>query len=171
MPKDSRYSIEVLNDRHVRKHFRCGVEALDRYLQTQAGQDNRRRIAACFVLTEKDSADVLGYYTLSATSIALTDLPSELSKRLPRYPVVPATMMGRLAVDSSQQGKKLGELLLMDAFVRALRNEIATFAFVVDAKDAAARRFYERFSMRSLDATGRRLFIPMAEIAKLFAKR
>ncbi|HYX26811.1 MAG TPA: GNAT family N-acetyltransferase [Thermoanaerobaculia bacterium] len=120
------YRIDPLSAHHDRAAFASGVEPLDRYLRTQAGQDSRRRVASCFVLTRADEpAQVLGYYTLSALSIALTDLPSAVAKRLPRYPVVPATLMGRLATDSRHRGKRLGELLLFDACARVLKS--ATF--------------------------------------------
>jgi predicted GNAT family N-acyltransferase len=146
------------------------VEPLDRYLRAQAGQDSRRRVASCFILTRADEpAQVLGYYTLSALSIALTDLPPSITKRLPRYPVVPATLMGRLAIDSRHRGKRLGELLFVDACSRVLRSEIATFALVVDAKDAAAERFYTRYHFLKLQVDSRRMFLPITEIAALFA--
>jgi hypothetical protein len=123
--------IDPLNDGHVRATFDCGVERLDRYFKTQAGQDARKRVASCFVLTE-DGTNPLGFYTLGATSITLTDLPTGTAKKLPRYPIVPAALMGRLAVDRRARGRSLGELMLMDAFGRALRSEIATYAFVVE---------------------------------------
>ena len=90
-------------------------------------------------------------------------------KRLPRYPAVPATLMGRLAVDRRHQRRRFGELLLFDAFSRALRSEIASYAFVVDTKDDQAAAFYARYRFLPLAQGGRRLFVPMAEIAKLFA--
>lgn len=148
--------------------FSCGVEALDRYLRAQAGQDSRRRVATCFVLVGEDGS-VAGYYTLSATSISLVDLPTEIAKRLPRYPAIPATLMGRLAVDRRLRGHGLGELLLFDAFSRTLRSEIASFAFVVDAKDEPAQAFYEHYGFRRLPSAGRRLFLPLAEVAASFA--
>jgi len=77
----------------------CGANALDRYLHTQAGQDMRRRISNCFVAVPSGSRIIAGYYTLSAASIPLTELPPEDTKRLPRYPVLPAALVGRLAVD------------------------------------------------------------------------
>jgi ribosomal protein S18 acetylase RimI-like enzyme len=160
--------IEPLHDDHDRTAFESGVEPLDRYLRTQASQDIRKRVASCFVLTD-GSAAPLGYYTLAATSISLRDLPASLSKNLPRYPAVPATLMGRLAVDARHRGQRFGELLLLDAFSRTLRAEIATYAFVVDAKDEAAAGFYRAYGFQPLTAEGRRMFIPMAEIAKLFA--
>jgi hypothetical protein len=153
--------IEPLNDAHDRAAFVSGVEALDRYLKTQAGQDARKRVSSCFVLTD-DGVNPLGFYTLAATSIALTDLPTAVAKKLPRYPIVPATLMGRLAVDHRARGRRLGELMLMDAWGRALRSEIASYAFVVEG-------FYKAFQFLPLVASRRRFFIPMAEIAKLFA--
>jgi GNAT superfamily N-acetyltransferase len=163
------HRIEPLSDRHDRESFASGVEPLDRYLRHQAGQDARRRIASCFVLVGDDDRIPIGYYTLAATSIALAELPDALAKRLPRYPVVPATLMGRLAIDARHQRQGHGELMLLDAFSRALRNEIASYAFVVDAKDDKAARFYQRYRFRALVEGGQRLFVPMAEIAKLFS--
>ena len=161
--------IEPLSDQHDRESFASGVEPLDRYLQQQAGQDARRRVASCFVLVGDGDRVPLGYYTLAATSIALAELPEALAKRLPRYPVVPATLMGRLAVDARHQRQGHGELLLLDAFSRVLRNDIASYAFVVDAKDDKAGQFYQRYRFRFLVEGGQRLFVPMAEIAKLFS--
>lgn len=148
--------------------FESGVAPLDRYLRTQASQDVRKRVSSCFVLTDGGPAP-LGFYTLAATSILLADLPPALGKRLPRYPSVPATLMGRLAVDARHRGRRFGELLLFDAFSRALRSEIATYAFVVDAKDEAAAGFYTAYRFLPLTGSRRRMFVPMVEIAKLFA--
>jgi len=168
--ESSPYRIEPFSAHHDRAAFSSGVEPLDRYLKAQAGQDSRRKVASCFILTRVDEpSQVLGYYTLSALSIALTDLPSSIVKRLPRYPTVPATLMGRLATDSRHRGKRLGELLLFDACSRVLRSEIATFALVVDAKDAAAERFYTRYRFLKLSTGSRRMFLPITEIAALFA--
>ncbi len=160
--------ITPLDDAHDRAAFDCGVEPLDRYLKTQAGQDVRKRVASCFVLTEADPAPI-AFYTLTATAIALNDLPTSLAKKLPRYPSVPATLMGRLAVDHRHRARRLGELMIMDAFSRALRSEIATYAFVVDAKDENAESFYKSYDFLKLGDAQTRLFMPMAEIAKLFA--
>jgi GNAT superfamily N-acetyltransferase len=161
--------IELLSDQHDRENFASGVEPLDRYLRQQAGQDVRRRVASCFVLVSADNRAPIGYYTLAATSIALAELPEALAKRLPRYPLIPATLMGRLAVDARHQQHGHGEFMLLDAFSRVLRNDIASYAFVVDAKDEKAARFYQRYRFKFLVEGGNRLFIPMVEIAKLFS--
>lgn len=112
---------------------------------------------------------IAGYYTLSATALRLGDLPTETSRRLPRYPLVPATLLGRLAVDRRFRGQGRGRFLLADALFRAVRSEVASFAVVVDAKDEAARRFYERESFLPLPEQPIKLFRPMADIAALFA--
>jgi GNAT superfamily N-acetyltransferase len=165
----SELRIEPLSDQHDRESFASSVEPLDRFLRRQAGQDARRRVASCFVLVSDGDPAPIGYYTLAATSIALAELPETLAKRLPPYPVVAATLMGRLADDERYHGRGHGELMLLDAFSRVLRNEIASYAFVVDAKDDKAARFYQRYRFRYLAEGTQRLFVPMAEIAKLFS--
>jgi GNAT superfamily N-acetyltransferase len=159
--------VEPLGRQHDRGSFCSGVEPLDRYLRTQARQEARKNIAAPFVLVLHDGS-IGGYYTLSATAVKLGELPVDIARRLPRYPLVPATMLGRLAVDLRYRGKGHGRFLLADALHRALRSEIASFAVVVDAKDEAARRFYERESFLPFPDQPTKLFRPMADIVKLF---
>jgi GNAT superfamily N-acetyltransferase len=161
--------IEPLSERHERESFASGVAPLDRYLRQQAAQDTRRRVASCFVLITESDRVPIGYFTLAATGITLAELPEPLAKRLPRFPRVPAILMGRLAIDARHQRQGHGEFMLLDALSRALRNEIASYAFVVDANDDNAVRFYQCFGFRSLTAGTRRLFMPMTEIAKLFS--
>lgn len=164
---EPRLRVEALNSRHDRASFASGVEPLDRYFRTQAGQDARKNMAAPFVLILPDGM-IGGYYTLSSTAVNLAELPDETARRLPRYPLVPATLLGRLAVDRRFQGRGYGRFLLADALLRAVRSEIASFAVIVDAKDDAARRFYERESFLPLLDQPVKLFRPMADLAKLF---
>ena len=159
--------VEALNASHDRASFASGVEALDRYLHTQAGQDARKHIAATFVLRMEDGR-IAGYYTLSATSIALAELPAALAKRLPRYPRIPATLLGRLATDARYRGQGYGRFLLADSLFRVVRSEIATYAVIVDAKDDAAYSFYKRESFLPFPDGGMRLFRPVADFAGLF---
>ena len=159
--------VEALGTRHDRNDFACGVESLDRYFRTQAGQDARKNMAAPFVLVLPDGT-IGGYYTLSSTAVKLSELPAERARRLPHYPLVPATLLGRLAVDRRHRAKGYGRFLLADALFRALRSEIASFAVIVEAKDGDARRFYERESFLPLPDQPMKLFRPMADIAKLF---
>lgn len=158
---------ESLGPQHDRSSFRSGVEPLDRYFRVQAGQDARKNMAAPFVLILTDGT-IAGYYTLSSTGVNLAEFPAEVTRRLPRYPLIPATLLGRLAVDFRYRGRGFGRFLLADALYRAMRSEIASFAVIVDAKDEAARSFYERESFLPFPDTPMKLFRPMAEIAKLF---
>src|SRR5258708_23054825 len=119
------FRFESLGGAHDRSAFRCGEAALDRYFQTQAAQDIRRHIANCFVAIEVATGRVASYYTLSAASIPLVDLPPEETAGLPRYPTLPAARIGRLAVDREFQGRGLGAAMLMNAAQRALRAEAA----------------------------------------------
>lgn len=164
------YTIEPLGKAHDRQEFSCGNEALDRYLKRQAGQDARRKAAAPFVLVEAGALVVRGYYTLSASGVDVGEFPENLARRLPRYPVVPATLLGRLAVDVRLRGQGFGELLLMDALRRAFEqsDQIASAAVVVDAVDEAARRFYLHFDFLAFPERRDRLFLPMRTLARLF---
>ena len=167
-PLEGTPRIESLRPQYDRSSFRSGIDALDRYFRTQAGQEARKNIAAPFVLVLPDGA-IAGYYTLSSTAIKLTELPPDVARKLPRYPLVPATLLGRLAVDIRYRGQGYGRFLLADALHRVVRSDIASFAIVVDAKDDAARRFYERESFLPLLDQPMKLYRPTADIAKLFA--
>ena len=165
--------VAPLGKGHDRRGFSCGSEPLDRYLQQQARQDAEKRVAVPFVLVEPPAAEVLGYYTLSASVITADALPAELAKKLPRYLQLPVSLLGRLAVDQTQKGEGLGEFLLMDALHRCLdaAAEIASMAVIVDAKDAAATVFYTRYGFLPLQQQPSRLFLPMKTVADLFAER
>ncbi|MGO8954522.1 MAG: GNAT family N-acetyltransferase [Rhodomicrobium sp.] len=167
-PSEDKPRVEPLGPGHRRSAFTSGAEPLDRYFWSQASQDARKHIAAPFVLVLSDGT-IAGYYTLSSTAVKLGELPAEIVRRLPRYPQVPATLLGRLAVDKRFQGRGYGRFLLADALFRALRSEIASFAVIVEAKDDAARRFYERESFLPFPEMPMKLFRPMADIEKLFA--
>ena len=155
------FRIEPLSATHDRSQFQSGSEPLDRYLREQASQDIRRRIATCFVAIG-DTGEIAGYYTLAAVSIALDHLSADIARKLPRYPVVPAALLGRLAVARDRHGQGLGAALLADAILRVSRTELGVFAIVVDAKDAAATRFYQHHGFTALTGVARRLFLPIA---------
>lgn len=164
------YRVEALGKSHERGGFSCGSGALDRYLQQQARQDADKRVAAPFVLVEPPSTRVLGYYTLSASVIRADDLPDDLARKLPRYPQLPVTLLGRLAVDTPLKGRGAGQFLLMDALWRSLgaATQIAAMAVLVDAKDEAAEAFYAHFGFIPLQQQPTRLFLPMKTVAGLF---
>jgi GNAT superfamily N-acetyltransferase len=165
------FRIEPLSGDHDRSKFVSGSDALDRYFREQSSQDIKRRIATCFVAVSIVANDVAGYYTLTATSIALSAFSPEITKKLPRYPVVPAVLLGRLAVAPHYQGHGLGSILLADALKRTARAEFGVFAMVVDAKDEAAQRFYEHHEFTLLPCEARRLCLPIAAALQRLAAR
>jgi ribosomal protein S18 acetylase RimI-like enzyme len=140
---------------------------LDRYFHERVRKEVEARVAAAFVMA--DGPVVLGYYTLSAHSIERDVLPDEIVKKLklPKYPLIPTTLMGRLAVDLKYQGQRLGEILLMDGLERSYvhSSQVASFAVVVDAKDSAVE-FYRKYGFLQLPP-GLRMFVPMETIKRL----
>jgi predicted GNAT family N-acyltransferase len=162
------YTLEPLSERHDRTAFSCGVPAPDRYLARQAGQDVKRGVSRVYVLAA-DGEMVAGYFSLSAATIALSDLPPEMARRLPRYPFVPATLVGRLAVASSHRGRALGEFLLLGALLLSWQasRQVASAAVLVDAKDDSARGFCERYGFIRFPDQSNRLFLPMKTVEQL----
>lgn len=161
--------IEALTSHHDRDSFSCGVDSLGRYLRTQASQDVRRKANGVFILVEPDKPDVvLGYYTLCATAVAQGDVPAVARKHIPRYPLVSATLVGRLAVSQARQGKRLGAMLLADAVRRAYASAgtVGSSMLVVDAISERAAAFYEGNGfVRLLDSL--RLVLPMRALQRL----
>jgi ribosomal protein S18 acetylase RimI-like enzyme len=155
------FRIETLGSRHNRTGFSSGIEPLDRYLRELVTQDVKRRLSNCFVALD-EAGVVAAYYTLAATSLPMTELSEKEAGRLPRYAVLPAGLIGRLAVDQAFQGQGLGSALIMDAAVRAAHAETAIFALVVDAKDEAAVSFYQHHGFRRFTSKPASLFLPVA---------
>lgn len=150
-----------------RTRFCCGDETLDRYLSAQAGQDMRRGFANVIVAVKPGSEMILGYYTLSAASANLGDLPDTLKSKLPRYGQVPAVLLGRLAVDISAQKQGIGALLLADAVKRAYGSELAWALFLVKAKNTRASDFYRYFGFASFTHEPLWLWITRRGIVRL----
>lgn len=163
------YVIQPLGKDHDREAFSCGVEPLDRYFKQQAGQEGRRHVANCFVASHRSEKSIGGYYTLSATAAIFDQLPEQFRKKLPRYPEVPAALVGRLAVDIRHRSQGLGEFLLFDAMRRTLQADLAAAILVVDAKDEAAANFYRRYDFLDIGPARKRLYLPVSAIAKIFA--
>jgi predicted GNAT family N-acyltransferase len=161
--------IEPLDPKHDRAAFSCGVQFLDVYLHKQAGQDLKKRVAVPFVITP-DGSTIAGYYTLSQYAVQLDLIPPEVAKKLPKYPMVPTTLIGRLAVSIAFRGQGHGATLLMDALHRSLRfsREVASAGVIVDAKDPATVAFYKKYGFLELPKVERRLFLAMGTVEELF---
>lgn len=154
---------------HDRNGFFCGVDSLDHYLRTQASQDVRRKANGVFILVEPQRPQaVLGYYTLCATGLPQSEVPLAARKHIPRYPLVSATLVGRLAVSAARQGERLGAILLADAVHRAYASAsiIGSSMLVVDALNERAAAFYEGNGFVPLPDS-LRLVLPMYVIEKM----
>lgn len=165
----NKYRIELLNKSHEKAQFDCGEISLNNYLKKQATQDMKRNLCAIYVLLDSKAPIILGYYSLSASSILLDNLPQEMSRKLPRYPSIPVTLLGRLAVDIKLQKKGFGEILLVDALKRAYKisNELGSMAVIVDALNDDAINFYEKFGFIRFVDRKTQLFLTMEVIKKL----
>lgn len=154
----------VLDGRHHdRSGFSCGVAALDDYLRNRAGQHQRDGIATTHILVDDTQpAQVLAHCSLSAAQLYLHELREQDRKRLPAYPV-PAMRMGRLAVSANQQGKGYGQLLIGHAVNIALsmRQAMGVKVLIVDAKNARAVRFYERYGFRPTMDAALTFYLPL----------
>ena len=149
-----KWRISRLDSCFERDDFNCGQSKLNEYLKKYATQNMKKGYAMTFVATQSESQKVVGYYSVSASSIEFANLPEDIKKGLPKYPA-PVMLIGQLAVDCSMQGQGLGETLLMHALSRAIQisQEIAIYAVRVDASDEQAKKFYLKYS-----------FIPLQDV-------
>jgi len=150
-----------------RLDFRSGCDPLDTYFREVVGQDMRRGLTACFTAMDPDGRTA-GFYTLASCGTLMNELPESLGRKLPRYPTLPAVLLGRLAVDLQFQGKGLGGILLVDALKRCIESDIAAYALVVDAIDDSASRFYAHHGFQPFAHHAARLFLPLATAKRLF---
>ena len=164
------YLTVPLETKHDREKFSCGKYLLDNYFWRQVKQDVKRKLSACFVLIDKESDCIAGYYTLSSNSISNDLIPETFRNRLPKsYISVPTILLGRLAVDKTFQGRGIGKILLTDALKRCfdIADSIGAFAVIVDPIDKEAERFYEKYGFIKLPDSGK-MFLPMKTIKQLF---
>ena len=148
--------VEVLSSKHNRKNFDCGQKQLDNYIKRFVSQDAKRNLAVCYVLAdEKDK--VVGYYTLSSSSIPKILVPTKYLNKVGTYPTVPTILLGRLAVDSAQQGKGTGQYLLVDALRNCAKiaDSLGAAGVIVDPIDKSAESFYGKYGFIKLPDSGK----------------
>jgi GNAT superfamily N-acetyltransferase len=156
----SRFVSEALA-KHERSAFTSGNERIDRYFREAVSQDVKRCYAACYLLIERSSEKIAGFYTLSAHSIPLNDVPPELARKLPRYPSVPVVLIGWMGRDLASRGTGIGSLLLYDAIRRVVKAPVGVYAICADAIDENAAAFYRKHQFQPLRSRPQTLFLPM----------
>lgn len=164
------FVIEPLSKAHDRTGFASGNAAVDAYFRQSASQDVKRRLASCFVAREVATGRVAGFYTLASNSVPLLDVPEDLAKKLPRYPTVPATLMGWMGRNQAFRGQGLGEALVVDAIRTVAMSSIASHAIFADAIDEKTVRFYTDLGFVPLIGKPTRLFLPIATGLQLFGQ-
>ena len=165
----ARFVIEPLAKAHKRADFTCGNERIDTYFRDTVSQDVKREYATCFVAREIATDRLGGFYTLSSSNVPLTDVPEPLAKKLPRYPTVPAVLIGRLGRHRDYAGQGLGEALLFDAIKTVATAPIGAHAIFADALDDSAAAFYAAFGFTPLVRRPRTLYLPVATALRLLS--
>lgn len=180
------FEIQLWMPEHDCTEFTSSLKSIQKYIQEQASRAVSNKVSVIFVLTEKGDNKVRGYYTLSSMSIKFDDLPKGLQKKLPRYPQIGATLLGRLGVDEcyrdklSKHGNKprLGEFLLVDAQRRCLKGSVtvASAVMLINVEQpspeeiAAGARdsmdFYTQYGFIALPKTPRTVFKRVMTIEK-----
>jgi ribosomal protein S18 acetylase RimI-like enzyme len=163
----ARFAIEPLSNAHDRSSFACGNDQIDAFFCQTVSQDVKRNYATCFVARELATDRVAGFYTLSSSNVPLTDVPEALIKKLPRYPSVPAVLIGWLARHNDFAGMGLGEALLFDAIRTVATAPIGAHAIFADAIDENAAAFYEAYGFSRLTGRNLTLYLPMATAKNL----
>jgi len=155
---------EPIARRHDRDGFDCGQPLLNQYLSRYARQNHESGASKTFVSVETaGSAEILGFYSISPTSIEYERTPESIRRGLARHEV-PLFRLGRLAVDLRFQGRGIGGDLLIRAAVRcmAAAEQVGGVALLVDAKDERSARWYTGYGGMPLADAPLSLIIPFA---------
>ncbi len=182
----AQFEIQLWTPEHDTTTFTSSLGSIQKFIQDQAARAMSSKVSTVFILTETGDNKVRGYYTLSAMSIKFDELPEKMQRKLPRYPQVGATLLGRLGVDEtfraalSANGEKprLGELLLVDAQRKCLNATeiVASAVMIIDVDEptqdeisAGARDpmgFYTQYGFTPFPKSPRRLFKRVTMIEK-----
>jgi ribosomal protein S18 acetylase RimI-like enzyme len=164
--------LEPLAKTHDRAGFDCGSEPLNSFLKQTARQHAERGISRTYVLVEGDAPEpkpILGFFSLNLCQIKSESLTPEEARRLPRD--VSGVRLGRLAVAQAHQRQGIGKLLLVGAMGKFMEifEAAGGIGLFVDAKDQAARRYYEQFGFVSLPSNELELFLPVRTVQEALA--
>jgi ribosomal protein S18 acetylase RimI-like enzyme len=153
------FRLERLVRSHPRKRFRCGETAVDEWLAAHALQHQEKHLSATKALLDEAGA-ISGYYTLATAQVDFSDLPAEVTKRLPRR-VLPVAVLAWLGVSIERQGQGMGARLLAQALRDAYEaGQIFAFvAVIVDCLNDAAKAFYRRWDFEEVPGHPYRLFL------------
>ena len=173
----SKQFVELNKQSHDRSHFACGEPELDKFIKQQALRHMKANISRTMVLPSKGNVSnaakkaICAFYTLAPSSISRKQLPTELAKKLPQYPI-PVFLLAQLAVDKQYHGSGLGKVTLIKALEHLynINAHMRAYAVVVDCLTTNAEGFYNKFGFKKLDEQegNVRLYLPMKQLAFLF---
>lgn len=161
------WSIEPILPTHDVAAFDCSEPKLNTFLQRYAVSNDRAGLGRTFVAVEAGSTVVRGYFTVSAGSVSFDAVPDHARKRLPQYPI-PTVHLGRLAVDMTCQGNRLGETLLVESLRKAAAASpaIALYAVDVIALNEKAKGFYLKYGFVEMLDAPLHLFMPIRAVQR-----
>ncbi|BBF93675.1 GNAT family N-acetyltransferase [Blastochloris tepida] len=166
-PQPMKLSAPVpLTTDHGLADFDCGEPALNDWLKNRALK-NESRFSRTYVVC--DGQRVVGYYCISAGAVERAAAPSKMRRNAPD--TIPVSVIGRLAVDRTFAGRRIGADLLMDALRRiaVASQSIGIGAVLIHAKDERAKRFYLACAeFLEYPADSRILFLPIETVVAAF---
>jgi ribosomal protein S18 acetylase RimI-like enzyme len=161
-------TIELLDKHHDRDSFDCDNEALNQFLKQTARQHIQKGISRTFVLIDTEQPKIIiGFFTLTLCEVRVEKLPLQFSKKYPSN--VPGVKLARLAVSKICQRQGIGGVLMIEAMQRALivAENAGGIGIFVDAKNEAARAYYERYGFVHLEDASLELFLPLSTIVQM----
>lgn len=152
----------ALKPNHDISEFNSGEGELDEWLRGRARQAEATQTARTYVVTDAATGKVAGYYCLSAHAVARANIGGGRLGRNAPDPV-PVILLGRLAVDATYQGHRLGSALLKDALLKTVSaaRVIGARAMLVHIINDEVAGFYTRFGFRAVPADPRTLVLPL----------
>lgn len=154
--------------KHKRDLFDCNEQSINDFIRKRVKLWTKKNLALCWILEGEQEGSIAGFYTLSATTVTSAQALAGGSKGLPTEMLVPAILISQLGVDVSYQGNGYSRKLLMDAFERALSEElIAWNCIVVDALNERVAMMYEKYGFVRVTENPIRLVIARSTIEQL----
>ncbi|MBW4657003.1 MAG: hypothetical protein KME20_28745 [Kaiparowitsia implicata GSE-PSE-MK54-09C] len=153
---------------HDRKAFDCGDRDLNTFLERFARQGHEQNAVKTFCAIADDVPNrVLGFYSITPTSIAHEAIPTAMTRGLARHKV-PGFLLARLAVDRAVAGQGLGGQLLLAAALRCLRvtEEVGGVLMVIEAKNDRVAQWYGSFGAEALADQPLTLVAPLSTFAE-----
>ena len=154
-----------LDGNHKTAEFDCGNDTLNDWLKKRALKNQENGASRTFVVYQDDR--VVGYYALANGSVERIEAPKSIARNMPEP--IPIMVLGRLAVDLSMQGQRLGGSLLKDALLRTLKvaQEVGIRAVLVHAISEDAKRFYQAYGFQVSPIDPMTLMLPIRHIGAL----